>query len=174
LCDAITDIAAESPTTDLGITVNWSAARPVDDEQPSAIKFGPAELPIIEGARDVLRQMGPFDNTEVIWSVKRLDRPAEEAIGEIVVEGHANGERRSVRVALSDAEYHRAISAHEDRRLVSLRGTLERDGRRWILSDPGQIKILDADIQGGAKKKKKKKSGSSGGGDQQIPGQESL
>jgi hypothetical protein len=146
LCDAITTIAGDSAPTDLGVAVNWAAARPVDEDQPSLVKFGPAELPVIENARDVLRQMGPFDNVEVVGSVKRLDRPAEETIGEIIIDGHAGGERRSVRVQLSDAEYHRALNAHDNRRLVSFRGTLEREGRKWILRDPGQISILDSEI----------------------------
>ncbi|HKJ35958.1 MAG TPA: hypothetical protein VKA36_05270, partial [Solirubrobacterales bacterium] len=79
-----------------------------------------------------------------VGNVKRLDRPADDEIGTIVIDGEARGERRKVRVQFNDADYHRALSAHDKRRAVSVVGTLQKAGRKWILLDPRELSIIES------------------------------
>ena len=46
-----------------------------------------------------------------------------------------------VRVTLSPADYLQAHAAHGAGRLVTVSGTLERRGRRWVLSSPSGFSV---------------------------------
>ena len=48
-----------------------------------------------------------------------------------------------VSVSLSPSDYLVAIEAHRSGRLVRVAGTLEKRGRRWVLSNPTGLAIPD-------------------------------
>jgi hypothetical protein len=43
---------------------------------------------------------------------------------------------------LDPLEYLTAVRAHADGRAVELSGTLEKSGRRWMLSSPSGLKVI--------------------------------
>lgn len=142
LCAAITKMATEKAAANVHIAVDWaSSRRPTTEHRPS-VTFEPSTLPVLEEAVNVLRQFGPFENEVIEGFVIRLNRgKEEEAIGSIVIEGLVQGTIRRVHVELPDEQYHLAITAHEERRPVRVRGTLAKRGRNWILSDLGQLRL---------------------------------
>lgn len=142
LCAALARIGEEQVAASVGVSVDWAASRPSITEQPPTVTFEPGTLPVLREAVTVLRQLGPFENELIEGFVTRLNRGKdEEAIGSIVIEGTARGTTRNVHVELPDEHYHLAISAHDERRPVRVRGTLAKHGRNWILSDPGQLRL---------------------------------
>ncbi|MBX5468876.1 MAG: hypothetical protein IRZ21_03155 [Thermoleophilaceae bacterium] len=146
LCGAITEIAEEQVAAQVQISVNWAASRPPTLDRPSTVMFESNTLPVLEEAVNALRQLGPFEDELIEGFVIRLNRgKEEEAIGSIVIEGTAHGARRNVHVQLPDEQYHLAIRAHDERQPVRVRGTLAKRGRNWVLSDPGQLRLEEAE-----------------------------
>jgi hypothetical protein len=141
LCDAITRMGGEQIAANVQVTVDWAASRPPTRVETPAVTFEAASLPVIQEAVQSLRQLGPFEDEAVEGFVGRLVRGKEDEIGTIVIDARVHGGQRNVHVELPDEQYGLAISAHDDRRPVRIRGTLSKRGRSWVLSDPGQLRL---------------------------------
>jgi len=150
LCAAIAKMAEEQAGSRIEVRMSCAASRPpTATELPQAVTFPSSALPVLSDAQGVLRQLGPFDDVVVDGYVTRLNRGKDEAaIGSIVIDGDARGERRNIHVELPDAHYHLAVKAHDDRYPVRIMGTLAKRGRHWVLSDPGQLRLEGKDPEG--------------------------
>lgn len=148
LCDAIVQAGTEDESADVNVAVDWASVWPApEEEQPAvAIGFDPSEVRVVEKAAAFLRQVGPIPDVEVEGFVSRLDRGTGDQVGTIVIEGVAAGERRNVHVELGGEQYHRAISAHDERRRVSIHGTLVKEGKYWMLTDPGPLEVAGDEL----------------------------
>jgi hypothetical protein len=146
LCGAITKMAEEQAGSKVLVRINWAASRPpLAMTPPPVVEFPPSVLPVLSDAGRVLRQLGPFDDVPVEGFVTQLNRGKDEAaIGSIVIDGEARGERRNVHVELPDSQYHLAVKAHDARYPVRITGTLAKRGRYWVLSDPGQLRLEES------------------------------
>jgi hypothetical protein len=146
LCDAIALLRGEQDPLTMAVTVDWSAAWPPPTKEAGAeLRFGPADMDVAERAAAYLRQLGPFENVEVEGFVSRLERSTGDRMGTIVIEGVARDERRNVYVELADEQYRQAIAAHESRARVSIRGTLLKEGRHWVLVGPSELTVIGED-----------------------------
>ena len=143
LCAAIAKMGEEQAGAQVEVRMNWAASRrPVATDLSPVVSFPPSTLPVLQDAHAALRQLGPFEDVVVEGYVIRLNRGKDEAaIGSIVIDGDARGERRNIHVELPDAQYHLAVKAHDDRYPVRIMGTLAKRGRYWVLSDPGQLRL---------------------------------
>lgn len=102
-----------------------------------------------EAARRLRTQVGPRDAT-ISGRIVRLQSEAdpsdiENALGtrEIAVSWSTEPEGDiHVRTILDPIEYLIAVRAHADGRAVEISGTLEKRGRRWILSSPSGLKVI--------------------------------
>jgi hypothetical protein len=95
-----------------------------------------------------LKRHGPFEDTTIIGTVERLHRPEGEEVGTITVSTVVLERPARVRVELDGHQYTKAIRAHEERRLITCLGTLDREGRVWVLRDPGPLAVLDPPADG--------------------------
>lgn len=143
LCDAIASMGAGHAAARLQVNIAWASSRPATIVEPPSVSFEPAALPVIKEAVTHLRQLGPFEDELVEGFVSRLTRGNEDEIGTIVVEGEARGMSRNVHVELPDEQYDMAVDAHRNRRPVRIRGTLFKQGRSWVLSEPGKLAYDD-------------------------------
>lgn len=140
LCDALETMGKESQASTVEVSVNWAVSR-LPTVKLQTVSVEPTVLQVLPDASRALKQLGPFENVEVVGIVGVLDRGANDEIGTIVIEGVAKGDRRNVRVELIDAQYHRAVEAHDAKLTVAISGTLVKDGKHWTLLDPGPIRI---------------------------------
>jgi uncharacterized protein YsxB (DUF464 family) len=147
LCGAISKIAEQQAGAHIDVRMNWAASRPsASVTVPPAVNFPPSVLPVLSEAYNALRQHGPFDDVVVEGYVTQLNRGKdEEAIGSVVIDGHARGEKRKVHVELPDSQYHLAVRAHDARYPVRVLGTLAKRGRFWVLGEPGQLMLEGVD-----------------------------
>lgn len=139
LCDAIATMGAEHAAANVQVSVEWASSRPPTAQAPPTIAFEAASLPVMKEAVNHLRALGPFEDELVEGIVSHLIRGKQDEIGTIVIEGEARGEKRNVHVELPDEQYDVAVEAHRTKQPVRIRGTLFKQGRSWVLSDPGQL-----------------------------------
>ena len=141
LCDAIATMGAERAAAHLEVSIAWASSRPPTVQAQPSIAFEPASLPVMKEAVSHLRSFGPFDDELIEGIVHRLTRGLDDVIGTIVIDGEARGERHKFHVELPDEQYDLAVEAHRTKRPVRIRGTLFKQGRSWVLSEPGQLTL---------------------------------
>lgn len=141
LCDAVAQMSSDRAATEINVSVDWATSRRPTHDAVSSIDFDSDVVPVLQDASRALREMGPFEDEVVEGFVARLIRGKEDEIGTIVIDGLAQGVRRNIHVELPESQYGLATKAHNDRYPVRVRGILTRQGRTWVLSDPGQLRL---------------------------------
>jgi hypothetical protein len=132
----------------LEIGFSWAARRRAPSLTFRTVSFDHRFFePLREVAR-VLRESSPSPGTVVEGYVASFDREATDPTrpGEVVV--IASMEDRpgtpKVHMELSPDAYAQAILAHQTARRVRVTGTLTREGRRYVLRDPGGFGVISS------------------------------
>jgi len=130
----------------LEIGFSWAARRRAPSLPFRAVSFDHRVFePLREIAR-VLRESSPSPGTVIEGYVASFDREATDPTrpGEVVL--IATMEDRpgtpKVHMELSPEAYAQAILAHQTARRVRVTGTLIREGRRYVLRDPGGFGVV--------------------------------
>lgn len=137
LCDALVRLIR--PFSKLDVGVSWARTRPAPLPE-ATVRFGKADSPILEEAARLFRERAPREGVHLPGFVQLLRRPETEDDGIIHLTTHIDGRPQAVRAVLEQSDYGRAVQAHRDRAMVTLKGDLERKGQRWWL--------LNAQVEG--------------------------
>lgn len=141
LCDAIVSISNVSGGEGVDVTIAWSPGRASPDRTPSRVRLQGDAIPLIEEAARLFRETGPIDDFELQGAVIALDRPESGLYRRITVAGFIDGQARKVQVDLSEDDYAKAITAHEQQSLVFCTGELVKAGRSYRLQSPRQFRV---------------------------------
>ena len=136
LCEALAQIIEPFPALD--ISVSWARTRPTTTS--ATVFFGQADAVLLREAARSLRERAPKPDVRLYGYVRILERDEEDADGTIKLRTEIDGQLRSVKAVLEQADYERAVQAHKDKAPAELTGDLERTGQQW--------KLLDAHIAG--------------------------
>jgi hypothetical protein len=148
-CEQFADLVEQTSTSkltfDFIFSPEWGHLRPREEYE---VGFQHVEVSR-EAARRLRTQEVPKPAT-VSGRIVRLQSEAdpsdiENALGtrEIAVLWSTEPEGDiHVRAVLDPVGYLTAVRAHADGRAVELSGTLEKKGRRWVLSSPSVLKVL--------------------------------
>jgi hypothetical protein len=77
--------------------------------------------------------------------VVKLDRPEAATAGKVTIHGLIDDQPRKVVVELRDSDYHKAMTAHAQDRLVRCSGALVREGRAFRLHEPYGFAVEEDD-----------------------------
>lgn len=132
----------------LEVSVSWARNRKPPEKLAAKVHF-PAEA--LDGLDAVVEQMRSRAQTKGFrlgGYVTKLSRPPGEADapGDIVLvpSGPDAAELRQVSVHLDAEDYKEAIVAHQSGCPVQVVGTLQKQGRRWVLGDASGFERLPA------------------------------
>jgi hypothetical protein len=125
----------------------WRA--PAELSQMKEFVVGPRHIEITKAAAKVLRSQTMPRAEKVFGRVVRLANDSDPSdllnvMGEREIAIHWSSEELGdvqVRVSLGAPEYLLAVEAHGEGRPVRVGGTLERRGRRWVLSNPTDFTV---------------------------------
>ena len=143
LCDALLELAGTKSGLDgrVAVRVRWALTRPL--EEPDArIDIERGELTRLSSVAEVLKQIDPRPNTEVVGPVTRLYREPGVSQGVIWMLADIEGKTRTVKLDLVRVDYERAMEAHRADQEVRAVGTLERAGRLRELSAATAFEIV--------------------------------
>ncbi|BCY05692.1 hypothetical protein [Actinoplanes sp. L3-i22] len=136
LCEALVGLggAAGHP---FDFTSRLAPSRPLRARVFPPIRFRRDHLPVLASAAQELRELVADEGVLLVGNVVRLHREGTGA-GEISIAGTIEGDDRLRRVwmRLDEEDYSRATDAHQQMRLVSVRGDLVRRGTRHYLTNP--------------------------------------
>ena len=138
LCDALVRLIR--PFSNLDVGVSWARTRPALLPE-ATVRFGKADSPILEEAARLFRERAPREGVHLPGFVQLLRRPETEDDGTIRLKAHIEGQEQSVTTVLAQSDYEKAVQAHRDRAMVTLKGDLERQGQRWRLLN-GQVEAV--------------------------------
>ncbi|MDX2054235.1 MAG: hypothetical protein SFV15_17675 [Polyangiaceae bacterium] len=139
LLGALASMAPPGGTGSLELSMSWARNRRAPEGVVSVVRFSGEALAGLDVAAEAMRSQEKSKGFEVVGYVTRLDREKRErdADGEIVI-APTDGEARElgrVSVQLDANSYADAIQAHKEGRRVRVIGTLQKSGRRWILTE---------------------------------------
>lgn len=141
LCDALVTLISPFSMLDVGLI--WARTRPL----PRTLTgFGEGDVSILQEAARLFRLYEPRPNVRLFGFVRVLNRREDELDGRITLRASIEDKTRSVFVELPQAEYRRAIKAHDDRAMAIIDGDLERVGQRWHLLNPILIDVIDSEV----------------------------
>ena len=148
LCDSLVGMTAQSGVThDLELAFTWSRSRPLVPETltPNKIIVPADAMPMIDEAARYFKETSPREDFELRGPVVRLERAEGAPVGRVTVLGFVDQQPRKVKIELGDADYHRAVVAHDRQQAVSCYGVLVREGHSFRVSDPHDFLVIADD-----------------------------
>jgi len=149
LCDALAGMGSSTEGgRALDVQFSWSRSRPLASESlvPSKILFNTDVFPVVRQAAVYLKESSPREEFEIRGSVVKLERPEGADTGKATIHGLIDDHPRKVVVELRDADYHEAVTAHDQARFVRCSGVLVREGRGFRLHEPYDFAIENDDL----------------------------
>ncbi len=149
LCDALVGMGSSGEgNRAVDIQFSWSRNRPLASEagMPDRILFSPDAFPVIRQAAVYLKESSPREEFEIRGLVVKLDRPEAATTGKVTVHSLIDDQPRKVVVELGDLDYHKAVTAHAQDRLVRCSGVLAREGRAFRLYEPYGFAVEEDDL----------------------------
>jgi hypothetical protein len=150
-CEQFANLVEETAHTGMTFAFSFSPEWPPAPDllRKREFQVGPRHVEITRAAAKSLRAQPVTREEEVFGRVVRLQSQADPSDlltptgeREVVIQwSHEELGDIQVRVRLTPHDYLAAIEAHRDGRPVRLRGTLERKGRLWILSNATDFSV---------------------------------
>ncbi|MEM6471935.1 MAG: hypothetical protein AAF802_20415 [Planctomycetota bacterium] len=135
-CDALAGLAKDQEQDrQLEFNFAWSANRQVDSSTIRRIVFSPDTFPTIQEAARQLKETTPTDDYDLLGPVVKLDSDQPEESGKVTVVSLVEGTQKKITFELTGDDYRAAVDAHKDQNLVKCRGVLQREGRRFNLTE---------------------------------------
>lgn len=133
----------------LEVSFTWAPGRKAPDT-PRVVRFEHTLFDAMAEAARVLRETTPSPGTTLEGYFTKLERSPRDttAPGEVALVAQVEERPNSTQVymTLSAQAYQAALDAHGDAARVRVTGTLARNGRRFVLRNPGDVvRVLDDD-----------------------------
>jgi hypothetical protein len=149
--DQFADLVESTARTGMTFSFSFSPEWPVPDDlaRVRELRVGPQHIDVTREAAKSLRTQPVAREEQLFGRIVRLQTEAdptdlETPIGdrEVAIQwSHEDLGDIQVRALLNPADYLTAIEAHRNGRPVRVSGTLEKRGRRWVLSNPTGLTI---------------------------------
>jgi len=134
LCEALAKLI--DPFQKLDVSIHWALTRPMKTAR-STIGFVANDAPILMDAARALCAQEPKRNFRSPGFVRTLNRDERQTAGKVTLHGlNVDGKPQSATVELSQSDYDVAIKAHQEQKMVIVKGDLERNGQSWRLLNP--------------------------------------
>lgn len=151
-CEQLADLIEKTSSGGLIMSFTFSPewAAPSEVRQQQDFRLGPRHVEVSRAAAKILRSNVISRPEKIFGRVIRLQTEANpsdifnvKGTREIVIYwGSEDFGDILVNIALLAVDYLEAVEAHRLGRPVSVTGTLEREGRRWILRNPREFTFL--------------------------------
>jgi hypothetical protein len=145
LCESLVLLSGDAAASPFDVRFTWALDRPVRIAEP-VIRFGRDDFRVLKSAAQDLRALQPEQDVRLRGNVVRLEHDATLGPGVITIAGVASDDpserMRRVYVTLEQADYDRAVNAHQQFLEVEVTGSLTQRGTRSNLSDPREFLVL--------------------------------
>lgn len=146
LCDALSLLRPDDGNGRVSVAISWARSGPKPKKEiPRQVMLRPEDFTAIDVAAARLRPRHEPHKSLFAGTVEQLRGSEDEdgrIFGDVTLAIQHDGRVVSATTQLKHDDHLRAIDAYKGRNLVSLRGTLGKAGRRYMLSDVEEFKVL--------------------------------
>lgn len=139
LCEAIAAICDRGAGAE--ISLSWAKTRPTPTPSKRAW-FSRDDGEVLREVARMFRLKEPRPDTVLLGYIPNLQRAENQTSGTVKLLSMIDGHPHSVTVDLLKEDYERAVDAHGRQVGISITGDLVREGHRWKLVQPRDVKII--------------------------------
>ena len=142
LCSALADSLETPSIGQISVSFKWARALPWNRPE-TRVSFPAEARERVRGMANDLKGSPVVGEQRLVGFVSHFDRGEEDELGRVTLRALLGGTQRSIRLFLSDDQYHTAGEANLNRRTVYVRGNMERtSGRMWEFKDVQDFGIV--------------------------------
>ena len=144
MCDALLGFSGAHNNRAFEVTVT-AAASPLFESDPKKFAFGAPQVAMLQKASGYYKDDYVLRQRQLVGHITKLSRPKDETSGTITVDATVNGVERKVKVALMGEDYHMAVLAHYDGKVVRVDGDVWIKAKAAELLNPTNFSVITMD-----------------------------
>jgi hypothetical protein len=148
LCETFAKICDELDDFELELSINWSSQLEANPLVPVSTRLTKQTGVVLRHAASQVKRIAEEDLDVVGGVIATLDPgrytpDIESPKGVQFAFEYLPGQVRTVLIELNNADYEDALRAHANRRLVNVKGRLNKSGKNWFIDNVTQFHVLD-------------------------------
>lgn len=144
MCDALLGFSGERRNRAFEITVT-AASGPLFETKPSKFVFGGKHVGALEKATNYYKGDYVLPQRTLFGHITKLSRPKDETSRTITIDAQVSDVERKVQVELSGDEYHMAVIAHDESKMVRVDGDVHIKSKSAQLLNPSNFGVIEPD-----------------------------
>ncbi|WP_292992989.1 hypothetical protein [Nitrosomonas sp.] len=142
LCDALLGFSGEKHNRTFEITVT-AAAGPMFENVPRKFEFDGNHVEVLEQVSSYYKDDYVLPDRVLTGHITKLVRPKDETAGTITLDSMIGDVERKVRVELKGDDYHLAVIAHDQGKLVRVQGDVHIKPKAAELLNPKSFGVIE-------------------------------
>lgn len=142
LCDALLGFSGEKHNRTFEITVT-AAAGPMFENQSRKFEFDGKNVEVLEQVSGYYKDDYVLPDRVLTGYITKLVRPKDETAGTITLDSIIGDVERKIRVALKGDDYHLAVIAHDQGKLVRVHGDVHIKPKFAELLNPKSFGVIE-------------------------------
>lgn len=144
MCDALLGFSGEKHSRNFEITVT-TAPSPLFEENPKTFVFDRKRVEVLEKATNYYKGDYVLADRRLTGYITKLSRPKDETSRTITIDAIVGDVERKVQVELTGDEYHMAVLAHDENKMVRIEGDVHVKSKSAQLLNPRNFGVIEID-----------------------------
>lgn len=142
MCDALLGFSGEKQNRTFEITVT-AAPSPLFDNKPAKFVFDSNDVQVLEKATGYYKENYILSERRLTGYITKLSRPRDETSGTITIDAIVGDVERKVKVELTGDDYHQAVVAHDNSKMVRVEGDVHIKSKSAQLLNPKNFGVIE-------------------------------
>jgi hypothetical protein len=142
MCDALLGFSGEKHSRTFEITVT-GAPRPLFETTPAKFVFSGKDVVALEKATGYYKGDYVLPERRLTGYITKLSRPKDETSGTITIDSALGDVERKVQVELTGDDYHQAVVAHDNSKMVRVEGDVHIKSKSAQLLNPKNFGVIE-------------------------------
>ncbi|MFM0287927.1 hypothetical protein [Paraburkholderia megapolitana] len=142
MCDALLGFSGEKHSRTFEIVVT-TAPSPLFETKPAKFVFDGKHVEVLEKATGYYKGDYVLPERRLIGYITKLSRPKDETSGTITIDSTVGDVERKVQVELMGDDYHQAVVAHDNSKIVRVDGDVHVKSKSARLLNPKNFGVIE-------------------------------
>jgi hypothetical protein len=144
MCDALLGFSGEKHHRTFEITVTGESW-PMFESEPKKFAFNSRQVELLERVSGYYKDDYVLPQRRLTGHIIKLSRPKDETSGTIIIDSMLGDIERKVRVELTGDDYHMAVLAHDNSKLVRVEGDVHIKSKTANLLNPKNFGVIEVE-----------------------------
>lgn len=142
MCDALLGFSGEKHNRTFEITVT-AAPSPLFETEPTRFVFDGKHVEVLQKATGYYKGDYVLPQRRLTGYITKLSRPMDETSGTITIDSVFGDVERKVQVELTGDDYHQAVVAHDNSKMVRVEGDVHVKSKSAQLLNPRNFGVIE-------------------------------